>query len=305
VRCLILIPLITREQITSILSVISYTPNSYSAKEVELVARFGQQVATAIANAQLYQQVQRYNLELEQRIADRTAELQAAQERLVRQEKLAVLGQLAGGVAHEVRNPLGVISNAVYFLQMVLPQADNIVKEYLQIISSRVQEAEKIVTDLLNFSRTQAADKESITLSELVAEALQRNPPPEQVRVINQLPPNLPSIVVDTRQMGQVLANLMTNAYQAMPEGGTLTLAARSEAHRLHLEIIDTGIGMPAEIRQKIFEPLFTTKAKGIGLGLVITKNLVELNGGTIEVESVEGQGSCFTLSLPAKEARS
>jgi signal transduction histidine kinase len=108
-------------------------------------------------------------------------------------------------------------------------------------------------------------------------------------------------VFVDAQQIGQVLGNLISNAYQAMPEGGQLTLAAQVVAEWVKLSVTDTGVGMSPETMAKIFEPLFTTRAKGIGLGLAVSKNLIEVNGGTIEVKSVEGQGAVFTIILPAR----
>jgi signal transduction histidine kinase len=136
----------------------------------------------------------------------------------------------------------------------------------------------------------------------LVADVLEQNPPPKQVQVTTSFAPDLPPVFVDATQMGhQVLANLVTNAYQAMPKGGELTISAHSEDGWVKLSIADTGVGMSPETMAKIFEPLFTTKAKGIGLGLAVSKNLVEVNDGTIEVQSVEGQGAIFTIILPAR----
>jgi PAS domain S-box-containing protein len=240
-----------------------------------------------------------YSERLEEMVEERTRELQDAQEKLIRQEKLAFLGQLAGGVGHELRNPLGVITNAVYFLQMVLSEANETVKEYLEIITGRVQEAEKIVSDLLNLSRNRVADRRETTSYHLVEEALARQPAPGGITVAVKLPPDLPPLFVDPQQIGQVLANLISNAYQAMPNGGKVTVTAQARANEVSLSIADTGQGMPAETMAKVFEPLFTTKAKGVGLGLAVSKNLVEINGGKIEVESAEGQGSSFTLILP------
>ncbi|MEE9617440.1 MAG: ATP-binding protein, partial [Anaerolineae bacterium] len=262
-------------------------------------------------------------------------------ERLVRQEKLAVLGQLAGGVGHELRNPLGVISNAVYFLQMTLSDADETTREYLNIIGSEVRNSEKIISDLLDFARTRTPERKEIAVSDLVAQVLQKRPPPENVQVTTEIPPDLPSVFVDPRQMGQVLGNLVTNGYQAMPEGGRLTIhvsegevtgrpgddLSATPSPCLRVSISDTGCGIPQENLEMLFEPLFTTKAKGIGLGLAVSKNLVEANGGSIEVESPstglpsatlgtsragpstelrageEGKGSTFTVTLPTKGA--
>ncbi|MFQ5814366.1 MAG: PAS domain S-box protein, partial [Anaerolineae bacterium] len=145
-----------------------------------------------------------YSERLEEMVEERTRELRDAQEQLVRREKLAVLGQLAGGVGHELRNPLGVISNAVYFLQMTLSDADQTTKEYLEIISEEVRNSAKIVSDLLDFSRTKMPDKQEVAVSDLVAEVLEKRPPPEGVEAIAELAPDLPPVFVDPRQMGQV-----------------------------------------------------------------------------------------------------
>jgi len=128
-------------------------------------------------------------------------------------------------------------------------------------------------------------------------------PPAETVQVITHLHSNLPAVFVDPKQIGQqVLANLITNAYHAMPNGGQLTLNAQVEQNYVSLFITDTGSGMSSETTQKIFEPLFSTKTHGIGLGLALSKNLVEVNSGSIHVESGEGIGTTFKVSLPIKE---
>jgi len=226
------------------------------------------------------------------------------EEQLVRKEHLAILGQLAGGVGHELRNPLGVISNAVYYLQTILPDADETTKEYLEMIASEVGNSEKIVSDLLDLSRAKPAERQEIAVSDLVARLLEKQPPPEKVKVTTKIASDLPPVFVDSRQIGQVLVNLVINAYQAMPEGGRLTIKARAEKGQVYLSITDTGCGISQENMERLFEPLFTTKAKGIGLGLAVSKNLLEANGGSIEVESKEGKGSTFTVILPTKEAQ-
>lgn len=243
-----------------------------------------------------------YSERLEEMVAERTTALQMAQEQLLRQEKLAVLGQLAGGVAHELRNPLGVIANAVYFLNIVLAEADPVVIEYLDIIGSRVHEAENIVADLLNLSRVRPANRETVSLLELITGVLANYPPAEGIKVALNLSLNLPPAFVDRQQIQQVLTNLVTNAYQAMPDGGELGFSAEVDQRQICLLVSDTGGGMPPQIMARIFEPLYTTKARGIGLGLPVSKNLVEINGGQIEVTSQENQGSTFTITLPIKE---
>lgn len=245
--------------------------------------------------------LRKYSERLEEMVAERTKQLQDAQEELVRKEKLASLGQLAGAVNHELRNPLAVISNAVYYLRMTLPDLDETASEYLEMISSEVRKSEKIVSDLLDFSRARSPDREHVTVSSLINSALERVPPQKGVKVSTDVPADLPPVFVDSQQIEQVLYNLVTNAYQAMPEGGLLTVGARREASGVHLSVTDTGCGIPEDTIGRLFEPLFTTKPRGIGLGLAVSKTFAEANGGRIEVESTQGRGSTFTVVLPTE----
>ena len=251
---------------------------------------------------QAEEKLKKYSENLEEMVEDRTKDLKDAQEQLVRREKLAILGQLAGSMGHELRNPLGIISNAVYYLKMVHPDIDTTTKEYMDIISAEVQNSEKIITDLLDFSRVRQGEKEEIEIIELVAQALERQPLPENVEVVTRIPADLLSAYVDIRQIGQVLTNLISNACHAMPEGGTLTIQAKDHQNNIRLSVADTGSGISEENMEKIFDPLFTTRARGIGLGLAVSRNLVEANGGRLEVKSKEGKGATFTITLPVKE---
>ncbi len=252
------------------------------------------------------EKLRNYNTRLEADVAERTRALSEAQEKLVRQEKLAVLGQLAGGVGHELRNPLAAINNAVYYLKMVQPEADEKVKQYHGLIEHEVHTAEKIITDLLDFARVKSVEREQVAVRELVKRVLERFPVPESITTVLDLPANLPRVFVDQAQMEQVLGNLTTNACQAMREGGTLSIiseqASVEQGQWVLIRVKDTGLGITPEHMQKLFEPLFTTKPRGIGLGLAVSKKLAEANGGRIEVESEPGKGSTFTVYLPVKE---
>jgi signal transduction histidine kinase len=316
------IPVRWGNETLGVLIVAAEVEDYFTETDIELLTLFAAQAAVAIHNARLHEQVQHHAARLEQEVAERkraeaelkqyserleemvqarTKSLEEAQARLIRQEKLAVLGQLAGSVGHELRNPLGVINNALYFLQMVLVGADETVKEYLALIAGRVAEADKIVADLLNLARTGQAARQQVTVSTLFEETLRRYPPPARVSFHQAIAPDLPPVWVDPQQIGQVLTNLVTNAYQAMPEGGQLTLSAQASGDQIRLSVTDTGVGMSPETLEKIFEPLFTTKTTGIGLGLLVSKNLVEVNGGVIKVESVSGKGSSFMVWLPTR----
>jgi PAS domain S-box-containing protein len=242
------------------------------------------------------------NAELEQRVEERTRALQDAQEQLVRQEKLAVLGQLAGGVGHELRNPLGVILNAIYYLKLVQPDANEKVRQYHGMIEQEVHNAVKIISDLLDFARIKSVEREPVSVPELVQRVLDRYPRPETILAKVKFPASLPKVFADPRQVEQVLGNLVVNAYQAMASNGMLTIQAVRRKKEIAIAVKDTGMGIPPENMKKLFEPLFTTKINGIGLGLAVSKKLAEANGGRIEVQSEPGKGSTFTLVLSVHE---
>jgi signal transduction histidine kinase len=238
---------------------------------------------------------------LEARVDERTRELQAAQHELVKREKLAILGQLAGGVGHELRNPLGVMTNALYYLDAVLRDVPADVTEYLGILRTQIGLSEKIIGDLLDFARVKSPQREPVPLGDLVAEQLQRIGPPAGVAVKSEIPASLPPACIDRVQVGQVLLNLLTNAVQAM-NGGTGTLTVRAELEDsdwVRLDVHDTGAGIAPDDARHIFEPLFTTKARGIGLGLAVSRTLVHANGGEITFASEPGRGTTFTVRLP------
>ena len=244
----------------------------------------------------------RYSERLEEMVQERTAELRKAQGELLKRERLAVLGQLAGGVGHEMRNPLGVINNAAYYLNSVYGQGDEKMREYLQIISSEVRNAEKIVSDLLNLSRSKPAERQWVVLSEVVLRVLESYEVPQGVEVDVDVPEGLAEVYVDAHHVQQVLLNLVANGCQAMEEGGgVLGVSGEEVEGGVELRVTDSGCGIKSEDIARVFEPLFTTKARGIGLGLAVSKNLVEVNGGRIEVESEEGKGSTFRVFLPSE----
>jgi PAS domain S-box-containing protein len=250
---------------------------------------------------QAQEEIQQLNAELEKRVEQRTRQLRSAQEQLVRQERLATLGQLAGSIGHELRNPLGVISNAVYYLKMSQPEASEKVKEYLDIIDNETRISDKIVTDLLDFTRIKSVNREPAAVSELINQTLERYPAPLVVQVTLEIPADLPRIYADPQHVMQVIGNLVVNAYQAMETSDTrqLTVSATVQSDMIRIEVRDTGTGIPPENMDKLFEPLFTTKTKGIGLGLAVSKKLAEANGGRIEAQSEPGKGSTFIVYLP------
>jgi signal transduction histidine kinase len=221
--------------------------------------------------------------------------LAETQEELLRKEKLAMLGQLAGGVGHELRNPLGVMKNSVYYLEMILPEEAR-ARKHLGILDREVGTANRIVSDLLEFARMKSASRSLIDLKAAVSHLLERLPVPETVAVAWEMPDGLSRVSADRLHVEQILTNLITNAVQAMPNGGTLTIAGREEPTAVVLSVTDTGIAIRPEDLPKIFQPLFTTKPKGIGLGLAVARDLADANRAVITVESTQGVGSRFAV---------
>lgn len=245
---------------------------------------------------------------LDARVQERTRELEATlqtlketQESLVRREKLAMLGQLASGVGHELRNPLGVMTNAVYYLELVQPDAPSEIREYHGILKSQIGLAERIVSDLLDFSRIRPPQREEVSLARLVDEQLVRLGRVDGVTARNEVAEDLPLVNIDPMQVGQVVLNLLLNAAQAMEAtGGVITTRGRVVDGGIALDVIDTGCGVAPELREKIFEALFTTRSRGIGLGLAVSRSLAAANGGTLTVANAPEGGAVFTLVSPA-----
>ncbi|MBZ4419244.1 MASE1 domain-containing protein [Myxococcus sp. RHSTA-1-4] len=232
--------------------------------------------------------------------------LAATQAELVRRERLAALGELSATVAHEVRNPLGAIANAVAALRRLAPQAtEGPAGTLLGIMDEEVHRLDLLVNDLLDFTRPVEPRLEPQPLQPVVEGALTaslRSGGPH-ITVSREVDERLPPVAVDPQLLHVALTNLFTNAVQAMPRGGTLTARlepdTRDGTPHARLTISDTGHGMAPEVRARIFEPFFTTRASGIGLGLAIVRRIVDGHHGEVSVQSAPGQGTTFTVWLP------
>lgn len=238
--------------------------------------------------------------ELEQRVLERTAELAAVQENLVRQERLAVLGQLAGGVAHQIRNPLAAIMNATYVLKRHLsPGQHENVEDAIRIIHDEVRHANIIITGLLDYARVRTPDRHPTSIVDLLDRILASDWIPSNVRIVRELPDG-DTVVrdVDADQLQGALANLVRNAVEAMPSGGVLTISLRLDKDEVVIRVSDTGTGISEHIRAHLFEPLHSTKPMGIGLGLVTARRFIEAHGGRIACIDIP-QGACFEVRLP------
>lgn len=268
---------------------------------------------------QAAQELQNYAEKLQDLVAERTRALEEAQERLLNQTRLATLGQVAGSIAHELRTPLGAIKNAAYLINMLRQPSDETLEEAIAILNQEVANSDRIITSLLNFARPQRPHRQLLEVGPLVERMVQRLQPPPEVQVEVYVDGNLSPVIADATHLEQVFGNLLLNAIQAMPEGGRLTVRAEQcaslpdiappgfmPAHAANagsgwivVSVEDTGVGiLPADL-ERIFEPLFTTKTTGIGLGLALVKSLVQANGGGIAVTSIPAERTTFDIYLP------
>ncbi len=243
-------------------------------------------------------QLEDVNNHLETLVEERTRKLLAAQEELRRKERLSMLGTLAGSIGHELRNPLTVIAASAYFLANRLNNGDAKIQRHLKMITHQITASNRIISNLLDFTRDKQPQRETSNLNSLVREALDRSSIPRHVSLSLALAPGSLDVHVDPEQIIQVLVNLISNAVQAMPHGGDLRIETFAKNDSRGVAVIDNGRGIRPEDAPKIFQPLFTTKQKGIGLGLAVSKKIVESNGGRIWFESTPGQGTRFFVAF-------
>jgi signal transduction histidine kinase len=240
-------------------------------------------------------------------LVQRNEQLKDTQEQLIRTEKLAAVGTLASGVSHELRNPLSAIKNAVFLLKRklsrkVMPDIDEKVIQFLDIMDKEIDRSTRIINDLLGFTRVAKPTRIRSDIRIVINEALSRLKIAENIKLSKDLQSDLPMITIDANQIGQVLINLIENACQAMTDGGELQISTRKSKIFVEIEIADSGCGISEKEIKKIFDPLFTTKPKGIGMGLAICHGIIDKHNGTIEVKSLEGKGTNMIVKLPLED---
>jgi len=215
-----------------------------------------------------------------------------------RSERLATIGQVAAGVAHEIRNPLNVVKTSVYYLLNAKQATPAKIAEHLQRIEKQVTVADGVIAALSNFAKMPIPDLRLMDLERCLRETLENNPVAETIRVNFEVPACVPRVLADSGQLAIVFGNLVRNAREAMPNGGELTLRAHREAGTVAIAITDTGAGIAPEHLHRIMEPLYSTKARGLGLGLALARAILDKNKGSLHVESELGKGSTFTVRL-------
>jgi len=276
-------------------------PSTY---EIELVSKNGERVPVELSATRITYQGRPASLILVRDIRER----KRMQEQLLKSERLAAIGRMATMVAHDLRNPLTSIRNASYYIKKNLPHTEKekaeILREMLDIIEQETLFANDIVSDLLDFSTQRRLQKKRRNINEIIKNVLAKTDIPENVKVETKFAEEAVA-PVDQQQLERVFLNLVKNAVQAMPKGGKLTIKTRETKKYVKITFKDTGVGIKEEHMPKLFTPFFTTKAKGIGLGLAICKKIVEQHGGKIEVKSKFGKGTTFTVTLPKEESKS
>ena len=223
--------------------------------------------------------------------------------RLQARERLATLGQVAGGLAHELRNPLNVIRTSVFYLENARQAAPEKRAEHLARIERQVARSDNVITALSNFARMPVPSLRPVPIATVIREALEAEAPGTKITVTTQFEPDLCPVLIDPDQVRIVFANLIRNACDAMPAGGTLLLTARQDGEHVEARVVDTGVGIGPEHLARIMEPLFSTKARGLGLGLAIARSILEKNQATIAVESELGHGTTFVTRFACTPA--
>ncbi len=232
-------------------------------------------------------------------------ELTRTQAEVVTREKLATLGRVAGSMAHELRNPLGAIRNATYFLK--LTASDRLTgraSSHLDIINEEITRANRIITSVVDFAQGRLSRRRPCRLADILSRATARAELPRTVEVESRVPEDLPPVNVDPEQMEPVFLNIINNAHQAMPGGGRIGIVASCSDSVVRVAVSDSGSGIAPEHMARLFEPLFSTKVFGVGLGLAICKAFTEANEGTVSVETEVGKGTTVTVTLPTAEGQ-
>ncbi len=243
------------------------------------------------------QKLEQYAKNLEQLVEERTKQLKDA-------ERFAAIGQTAGMIGHDIRNPLQAIAGELYLMKQDVDgspdsQCKRDVQESLVSIQEQVDYMNKIISDLQDFARPLKPELVDVELCSAIPQLLATVNVPDNVEAVARCDGDLPRIKLDLTFLKRILVNMANNAIQAMPDGGKLTIKASQEGNTISITVSDTGVGIPDEIKPKIFQPLMTTKSKGQGFGLAVVKRLVEAQGGAISFESKVGEGTKFKLTFP------
>ena len=232
-------------------------------------------------------------------------DMKKIEEKLVKTEKLASIGELAGQIGHDLRNPLAGIKNGIYLIKKKdNPLSEAKREEVFGWIEDAIEDSNRIITSLVDYSSELNLQPEQCTPKSLVLHALSNIQVPDHLNIINNATDDV-KMFLDVQSMEKVFASIIRNAIEASPEKGSIKIQSMLKGQNMEISFTDSGIGIPEGILLKLFAPLVTTKAKGMGMSLAICKRIVESHDGKIAVESTVGKGTTFTISLPIKLSKS
>ena len=311
------VPVISDGRPLAMLSVYGAKPDQFSSDEAKLLWIVARQTASAILNAQRYAKLKTQNRQWEQQLQARTAELETAwaqsnaqvselgcvRDELSDTKKMAAVGKLAAGLAHEINNPLGIIKN---YLRLISDEVDpeGPIPEFLDVVNNEVGRVARTVRELLDLSRPVERRLDPTDLNRVVKElvAITRSSLlDKEIEVTTELEETLPPVLASQDGLKRVFLNLIKNAEHAMPEGGTLAIRTEMNGKGIQAIFSDTGHGISPKDLAHIFDPFFSTKLEGDGLGLAVSHQMMERFAGKIEVESTVSEGSTFTVWFPLR----
>ncbi len=311
------LPLVGNEDILGILITCCSPLHSFNREQVQILSVLADQAVIAIEKAHMIDDLKRtrasledWSKQLSRKVKEKTKELKQSQAQLFQSEKLAGIGQLAAGIAHEIRNPLGILGTSLYYLDDVLGDKKEDVERHLKIMEAEINRCNSIITNLLEFSRKSKQEVELIDVNQLLDTTLslvEKDLFVNDIKLIKEFRHN-PIIKANMDEIKQVFLNLILNATQAMSGGGRLEIATSiTENGRARVKVADSGTGISSKHLSKIFDPFFTTKApgEGTGIGLTLVHSIIERSGGTMQVESKKTKGTTFTIEFPPSRSRS
>lgn len=282
---------------------ISYYPIKSGDGSILGVGSVVQEITERKRAAEAVLEAQRRLVEQQKNETERVAaELAKVQDELIRKTQLAAIGQVSGSIAHDLRNPLGSVRNANYLLKRRLPKDNTRITEPLRVIDEEIARADTIISNLLSIARRRPPERQQIDLGLLLEETFSEKKMRAGIAIRLELSPSPFLIHGDPDQLRQVFANLHSNACHAMGGGGVLEIKAHHERGEDVIVFLDNGSGIPDKVRDKLFEPLVTTKAKGTGLGLTICQQIIEAHRGSISAEDRDGPGTCICIRLHRRE---
>ncbi len=289
------LPLRLGQQVIGVAHVEFREPRTFGPPETHLLQVFGERVERAMERTRALEEMAAFQQQLERQVEQQQAQL-------LRAERWASIGLVGGSIAHELRNPLGVISNSIYFLRRRAEPSDPKLQRHLDIIQMEVKQATRIINNLVDFSSGIEPISTRLDLNELVRSALDAVSPPPEVTVELDLEERLPLVLADESQLLQVFEHLIRNALQAMEDRGRLRIHTHAVDNRVRVVVQDTGPGIPSEDQQRVFEPLVSSRTKGLGLGLTLSQKIVEAHGGALRLESEPDHGATLTVELTMTE---